>query len=68
MPDKTTEKKAADDPRIQHAFVMKGGKKVPIKLRHVSAEDIERRLSAQQAEEDAAALIAEHQKEAAKGK
>jgi hypothetical protein len=68
MAEKTTEKKAADDPQIQHAFVMKGGKKVPIKLRHVSSEEIERRLSAAQAEEDAAALIAEHEKEQAKAK
>jgi hypothetical protein len=68
MAEKTTDKKAAADPHIQHCFVMVNGQKVPIKLRHVSLEEMERREAVEHAEADAAALIAEHEKEAAKGK
>ena len=50
------------DPRIQDAFVMKGGKKIPIKMRHVSMDEYSRRQSAIAAEEDAAAVMAEHAK------
>lgn len=68
MAEKTTAKSEKDDPRIQSAFVLKDGKKVPIKLRHVSLDEIERREAARVAEEDAAAMVAEHEKEQAKGK
>ena len=57
-----------DDPRIQNAFVMKNGQKVPIKLRHVSLDEVMRRQSAIQAEEDAATVIAEHEKSEEKAK
>ena len=48
-----------DDPQIQHAFVMKGGQKIPIKLRHVSMDEYSRRQASITAEEDAANLAEE---------
>ena len=55
-----------DDPRIQHAFVMQGGKKIPIKMRHASMDEYSRRQASVTAEEDAAKVAEEHQKAEAK--
>ena len=42
------------DSRIQNAFVMKNGQKIPIKLRHVSLEEVMRRQASIEADGDTA--------------
>jgi hypothetical protein len=70
MADKTPEKKtvAKDDPAIRTHYVMRGGERVPFKVRLASLDDILRREAAEAAERDAETVIAEHQKEQAKPK